>query len=258
MILYQSENSSIPYRYDRSLYQNFHFVAHLHQSFELIMVLDGCVRMTVEHRETSLLAGDLALILPNQVHSFETEAFSSVLVSVFAEEYVPFLTKAVRGKTCETNVFRMDEVDTTFLREKLLAEEPSREKLSAYLSLAAAEFLDKIPLRAADKTEKSSLLLHRILEYVSSHYKEDISLSEMAKALGYESHYLSRCFHTYFNKNFKQFVNEYRINYARHLITVEGRRMSMTEIAFASGFQSVRNFNRTYRSIEGVAPRMER
>ena len=258
MILYQNENSSIPYRYDRSVYQNFHFVAHLHRSFELIMVLHGSVTMTVEHQTFTLCDGDLALILPNQVHSFETPESSTVLVSVFALEYVPFLTKATRGKGCLSNLFRMDAADEEFLKRKLMQDHLTREQLSAYLSLAAAEFLAQATLVPIAQSEKSNLLFHQMLEYVSSHYRENISLEEMAKALGYESHYLSRCFHAYFHQNFRGFINEYRINYARHLMTLEGREMTLTEIAFASGFQSVRNFNRIYRSVTGVAPSAER
>lgn len=258
MILYQNENSSIPYRYDRSVYQNFHFVAHLHRSFELIVVLEGSVTMTVEHQTVTMQEGDLALILPNQVHRFETPERSTVLVSVFALEYVPFLTKATHGKGCLSNLFRMDGADADFLTRKLMQDGHTREQLSAYLSLAAAEFLKEATLVPIAQSEKSNLLLHQMLEYVSSHYRENISLEGMARALGYESHYLSRCFHAYFHQNFRGFINEYRINYARHLMTLEGREMTMTEIAFASGFQSVRNFNRIYRSVTGVAPSAER
>ena len=96
-----------------------------------------------------------------------------------------------------------------------------------------------------------------MLLYISEHYRENITLESMARELGYESHYISRCFHTHLSKNFKEFVNEYRIHYAKHLIS-SPERMTMTEIAFLSGFQSVRNFNRVYKSIEGTEPRRHR
>ena len=72
--------------------------------------------------------------------------------------------------------------------------------------------------------------------------------------MGYEEHYLSRCFHNCFAMNFKQFVNEYRIQFARRLLEQQPP-LPITEIAYMSGFGSVRNFNRVYRAIVGTEPR---
>lgn len=258
MIIYQRENSSKPYNCDITYYHDFSYVTHLHKDFELVYVARGAVRMTVESRVTVLTEGDFALILPSQIHSYATDHSSEALVAVFAEEYVPEFCRAISKKTAETNVFRMNEDDRAFFLRRIasVGGEPHRRiLLSAVLSLACAAFLNEVPLVPSEGESKSNLLLHRILFYVSEHYRENITLEGMARALGYESHYISRCFHTHLAKNFKQFVNEYRINYAKHLIASSGGLMTMTEIAFASGFQSVRNFNRVYRSVEGVEPR---
>ena len=255
MIVYQSENSSRPYNCDVTYYDDFFYIAHLHKDFELVYVLEGAVTMTVEGRTETIGAGEFALVLPSAIHSYTTPTHSRALVAVFAEDYVPEFCRAIQKKAAERSVFRMEDAERDLILRKLGAPSPSRLTLSAIFSLAAAAFLSSVPLVSSEGEKKSSLLLHRILLYISEHYKEDITLEGMAKALGYESHYISRCFHTYMNKNFKQFVNEYRIHYAKHLIASEAERMSMTEIAFASGFQSVRNFNRVYKSIEGSEPR---
>lgn len=255
LIVYQRENSSKPYNCDITYYDDFSYIAHLHKDFELVYISEGTVRMTVENRECALHAGDLALILPSQIHRYESLGSSKAVVAVFAEEYVPEFCRAIAKKTATDNVFRMEDRDRELLLRKLASPNPSRLTLSAVLSLACASFLETAELIDSENEKKSNLLLHRILFYISEHYKEDITLDGMAKALGYESHYISRCFHTYLNKNFKQFVNEYRINYAKHLIASRSGNMSMTEIAFASGFQSVRNFNRVYKNIEGTEPR---
>lgn len=94
-----------------------------------------------------------------------------------------------------------------------------------------------------------------MLSYITEHFKEDVTLSGMAQSLGYEEHYLSRLFHSFFGMNFKQFVNEYRVNYAESLLSDTGKNCGITEIAYACGFQSVRNFNRAYKRITGHSPR---
>ena len=255
MIVYQRENSSKPYNCDITFYDDFSYVTHLHKDLEFVYVAEGSLRMTVENRTSELSAHELALILPSQIHSYERTVGAKALVAVFAEDYVPEFCRAISKKTAKSNVFHMESAECALLLRKLGGANPSRLTLSACFSLACAAFLDEIPLVPSEGESKSKLLLHRMLFYISEHYRENITLEGMAKALGYESHYVSRCFHADLGKNFKQFVNEYRINYAKHLIATESGRMSMTEIAFASGFQSVRNFNRVYQKLEGTEPR---
>jgi AraC-like DNA-binding protein len=74
----------------------------------------------------------------------------------------------------------------------------------------------------------------------------------MAEEMGYDHHYLSRAFHEMFHMNFRDFVNQYRINYANELLMQGGR--SITEVAFESGFQSVRSFNDVYKKMTGSVP----
>ena len=235
MIVYQSENSSKPYNCDIIYYDDFSYIAHLHNDLELIFVSQGEIEMTVENQSTLVKENEFALILPNQIHSYRTVSESSkVLVAVFAKDYVPEFYHTIVKKTAGSNLFRMCERDRDFFLQKIyLAQSPppNRLWLSICFSLACAVFLSTAVLIESEHESKSKLLLHRMLGYVSEHYRENITLDDMARALGYERHYISRCFHEHLSKNFKQFVNEYRINYAKHLITTASGQMSMTEIA---------------------------
>ena len=259
MILYQQHNSSVPYNYDVVTYDNFEYIPHLHGDPELVCVLEGEVIATVEERKETLKEGQFALILPHQVHSFETPQASRVKVIVFAEEYVREFRKMLGDRVGRTAVFTMEEEDRRFFLRKTEPALPHRMEICAALSLACAAFLKQKTgeglLREEDRRED---LLHQMLSFISHHYTENITLASMADALGYEPHYLSRCFHRFFNKNFKQFVNEYRLNHARQLLADKDQQMSIIDIAYASGFQSVRNFNRVYREAEGTEPRYTR
>lgn len=254
MLLYQKVNSSIPYNFDRRCYRDFSFLPHLHRDLELILVEEGDIHMTVEGEQYRLKAGDTALVLPDHIHSYQTEAQSRVTVIVFAEGYVPVFCGELGQKSSRSPVFDMTAEERRLV-ERMLGDEGSRVERSAALTLVGAAFLRSATLISRDNGGRARLLLHGMLQYVSEHYREDISLEGMAAALGYESHYLSRCFHAQLGKNFKQFVNEYRVHYAKQLILTAGRELTMIEIAFACGFRSVRNFNRAYRAIEGMEPR---
>ena len=89
---------------------------------------------------------------------------------------------------------------------------------------------------------------------LSVDYRESIRLSDLATALGYEEHYLSRMINSFFEKGLTSLVNDYRIYHARKLID-EFPEKGLAEIAFECGFGSLRNFNRAYRAAVGRSPR---
>lgn len=259
MILYQKENSNMPYNYNAYLYHDFSFVAHLHNDFELICVLEGNLELNVGNHGELLDQGEAALVLPHQIHSFLTPEHSLIWVCVFARDYVPEFSKIIRDRICPDNKFIPSGLTAKFLSQ-ITAAVPNRLELCAFLNLVCSDFMrdrKEEDFAKADYTG-TELLLHRILTYIPAHFQENITLREMAQSLGYEEHYISRCFHAFFRKNFKQFVNEYRIQYARQLLAEHGKSMSITEIAYQSGFQSVRNFNRAYVAIVGRQPREDK
>ena len=257
MILFQEQNSLIPYNYNTYVYTDFSFIPHLHHDFEWIYVKEGTLELTVENRTELLHTGESALILQNQIHSFHTPQHSVIWVCVFAKDYVPEFCKMIRDRICKNNRLYLPSSDRDFLLRKLIETDADRLETCACLHLVCACFMKNRSdedFVLADYTG-SQLLLHQMLVHISAHFTENITLHEMAQALGYDESYISRSFHAFFKKNFKQFVNEYRIHYARELLAQYGRDKTMTEIAYMSGFQSVRNFNRAYRNIVGSQPR---
>lgn len=255
MILYQSQNSVHAYNIDVLIYHNLYYIAHIHRDFELIYVLDGEVNAYIDGKCQTLTAGEFCLILQNQVHSFETPAASTVWVCVFAADYVRDFAAAVNHCTCGENRFVMNEKDRQFLVERLVRAQPNRLELIAYFSFCCALFYKDRTFRKISGSETG--LLYKILDYINAHYTENISQTDMARALGYEPHYLSRCFNSFFGKNFKRFLHEYRIGYAKQRM-MEGKeegKENISKIALDCGFQSIRNFNRVFRSLENETPR---
>lgn len=96
-------------------------------------------------------------------------------------------------------------------------------------------------------------VLEKLIVYVEENYREDISLRSAAQAIGYNKSYLSRQLHQAIPMNFRSFVNFQRIQYVCRQIRVEKR--SLTELALASGFQSLRSFNRAFQEFMNMPPR---
>ncbi len=80
----------------------------------------------------------------------------------------------------------------------------------------------------------------------------DLDIITLARRLGLPVRQLSAAINLVHGRNISQIVNEYRINEAARLLgTTDGR---ITDIMFASGFQTKSNFNREFRRVTGVNP----
>ena len=91
-----------------------------------------------------------------------------------------------------------------------------------------------------------------VVEYMEKNYKNPISLATLAESLGYEYCYFSKIFNRLFSMRFNDYLNIYRFNEACAMLT-DGN-LSITEISYESGFQSVRSFNNTFKRLSGVSP----
>lgn len=63
--------------------------------------------------------------------------------------------------------------------------------------------------------------------------------------------YLSRYFHKNIPMNFIDFINHYRVSHAQDLLA---QGVDLVETAYSSGFQSIRSFNRVFKSFTGKTP----
>ena len=256
MVVYQNFNSSVPYNLDVREYNDFNHISHLHRDFELIYVEGGELNVSIENEELSIKEGNAVLVLQNEIHSFSTKIHSRIWVAVFSEDYVRDFAQEIEQRRVNSHLIELSVSERNFLLENLIFGDRERFIVSACLAYACGLFLRRCTEKCASvpKNAVKNDLIHGILTYLNAHYKENIRLSDISVELGYEEHYVSRIFNKFFGKSLTSFVNEYRIYYARTLMRNEPK-LTLAQIAFASGFGSLRNFNRAYLSIVGEAPK---
>lgn len=95
--------------------------------------------------------------------------------------------------------------------------------------------------------------LKPVLEYISAHYAEPVTLEDLSKEAGMSPKYFCRCFRTFLHRTPMDYLNYYRIEQACYLLTRE--ELSITETAYRCGFNDTSYFIKTFRKYTGTTPR---
>ena len=88
--------------------------------------------------------------------------------------------------------------------------------------------------------------------FIREHSGEELSLTRVAEAANTSPNYLSEKFKEATGINFVKYVAQARYGKAAALLRETDLRVS--EIAFASGFQSLSQFNRVFKKFSGRSP----
>ncbi len=101
------------------------------------------------------------------------------------------------------------------------------------------------------------IAVKRAKEYINAHLSDELSLAGAANAGGVTPQYLSLIFHKESGVKFNDYVNIARIEKTKEMLKNSPKK-TVTDVFIASGFQSIQNFNRAFKKIEGKSPKKYR
>lgn len=115
------------------------------------------------------------------------------------------------------------------------------------------------------KYEKSSLsksaskaLLEKVVLYMDKHQpyiNSELKLTGLADQLGLSPNHLSQIINENLQQNFSDFINNYRVNHAKALLTNQDySQEKIINIAYDSGFNNKVSFNAAFKKFEGISP----
>lgn len=96
----------------------------------------------------------------------------------------------------------------------------------------------------------------RARAFIAEHSGEELSLGQVARASGMSPFYFCKVFKGATGVTFTDYVSRARVEKTKQLLLNPHVRVS--EAAYESGFQSLSQFNRVFRRVEGQAPSVYR
>ena len=204
--------------------------------------------------------GDIGFVFPDVIHHYQvlTPGVNKATYLIASPFTIAKFADIMQSMAPEYPVIKAEKVEPEVYRviNAILETEQSDITVAqAYLQIVLARCIGKLNL-----VEKSNVgsndLIYQTVSYISANFKKKFSLEEMAKDLGVSKYVLSRLFSKTFHRNFNQYLNDARLNYACHRL--ENTSDSITNICLDSGFESQRTFNRTFKERYKISPSDDR
>lgn len=232
------------------------------QSYLCFVVEDGEGELVYEGKRFDLRAGDAVFIDCRRAYSHSTDdasgkKFWSLQWCHFHGPSMP----AVYAKYCERGgspVIRPEDpapYEALLSELYLLASSPDyirdmriNEKLNALLTLLMeASWHREFRASAPRKMEIS-----RVKAFLDEHYREKLSLEDVAGRFFVDKHYLARLFKAQYGVTLVTYLQQVRITHAKQMLRFTDR--SVEEIGLECGVGELNYFSRVFKKLEGVSP----
>ncbi|GAB2766534.1 AraC family transcriptional regulator [Rhabdobacter roseus] len=250
---------------------------HFHPEYELTYIVQGQGQRFVGDQVEAFREGDLVLLGPNLAHCWRSDERyyqvpatheSESVVIQFSERFVQSALAGIPEFSALTPIFLSAQRGLCFRPSRndhdaasALNQPPQStpaEQVVLFLRLLlnlvqenTRRFLASegyLPRPNQVETDR----MQRILDYTMLHFKETISLSEIAAIAHLSEAAFCRYFRQRTRKSYVAYLNELRVGHARQLLVTTSEGVG--QVALLCGFPNLSHFHRLFRRFTGYSP----
>lgn len=249
---------------------------HYHDYYEISFITEGSGKRFVADSLDEFYPGDLVFVAPNIPHTwvvdkepFTTNARKLEMVylqftdAALAKEMLA-LSEFSNAATALTLSERGLRIVGETLNEasNILLQMPYSSSFDSYiLFLELLNVIGKskelIPLASKEYINKrfftDNKRIQNIHEYFMNHFREKIDLAQIASLVNMAEGSLCRFFKMQVGLTIFEYLNRIKVDFACKLLM--NNEISITEVAFDSGFNNLSHFNKQFKQITSVTPK---
>ncbi|WP_135556377.1 response regulator transcription factor [Paenibacillus cymbidii] len=136
--------------------------------------------------------------------------------------------------------------------DQILEEVYRLESMRAASDYLAA-FIKSIKDKLAGGDKEYSLIVKKVVDYINSHFADNLSLTSVADQFGLSPSYLSRLLRTETGINFVDLVCKARIEVAKRLL--KDPKYKVNEVGELVGYREYSYFYQVFKKVEGISPK---
>lgn len=253
---------------------------HWHPDFEIATAVSGVLDFQVGRQHIVLEAGDSIFVNGNMLHGIKQlsgDAAEPMPNIVFSGAVIAPETGAIYRKyiypiaNCDTLPFIVfnqkngwhNEVNCLIKNIYRHMQEQNQcyemvvqRELSSIFEYMFSNFED-LPKSETTRIQMSAQVrIQKMLSYIYDHYSEAVTLEDIAGAANISRSEAGRCFNTYMGCSPVDALVQYRLQTAHSLL--KDTTMTLQEISYSCGFNSVNYFSRRFRQTYGYTPGQNR
>lgn len=243
---------------------------HMHNEFEILSVFSGETEFHLNGKDYHLETGDIIFVNSRVAHSTSIYKGTSAFFIQFSSDIHSGDNTPYTGKYLSRFINHENDAfvfkSGTPLNEEInrcihnVFDEHIRQDKSydVFIKAYVYKILAVLYRNGIIKDPENVFSMRNIkkilpaLEYIESHYQEEITLADLCKLLNINEFYFCRLFKLATNTTFVQYLNFVRVCKAERLLISSDK--SISEISFEVGFSSVSYFNRIFKKYKFCAP----
>ena len=252
---------------------------HIHNEFEIFIVLKGSGIAKIKNKSYSLKSGDIFLINSGEVHSYmrdplytlDVEDTDDVPLFLFAQisnhclrEYFPQIRTTVFN-SCNLRDYLSDAEANSMINllvqsaKIYFAEEPLYQlNVLSNIAKVIVSCYKQVPheiISEAQKTnlKQKNLRVERIISYIDANFETQIRLQDLAEQENLSPTHFSHLFTSLFGVTFQNYVNIKRMEQCIRLMP--NKEKTLLEISYESGFSDPKYMNRMFIKHFGYTPK---
>lgn len=247
-------------------------VMHWHEDIQFIYVLKGEIEIVTLESRATLHKGDGIFINKNVVHLVDKVDACHYNSFIFPDYFLRFYVGSPAEQIVSQIIGREDflvfpipninkNLPILHALKKLSSLEQNKTFLYPYevlstLSTLWLEFYRVVHISEKENHKKNSQISNRMaifLQYIESHYKENVTLEMLSKSANVSKSECLRCFKATLQTTPYKYLIEYRLSKAAELL--KNTDMLIENIASDVGFTHISHFGKCFRQKTGFSPR---
>lgn len=232
---------------------------HWHDCFEIELILSGTATQVLNGKKYEMSPGVIYMLNPTDFHSVVSDG-AQVYNIMFSEG---LLDEEVLQKILSVDkniIFQLSERElknAEFLMSQMLYEFENTAEFSDAVIKNLMECLFIMILRKCEfsleeNDTADNAVIRKALLYIHSRFRENPTMVQVAQIAGFNKNYFSGLFHSVTGKTYKEYLNSLKLAHAKKLTL--SSKISVTEICYAAGFNSLTNFLRAFKKLYGMSP----
>ena len=253
---------------------------HWHEELEVVLATEGDTLVICGETEYLLHPGDAIFVNSNVLHKLKRGQKSvpcRINSLLFMPEFVASFPQSIIQQRYITPLLHCSTLSEVVLRQDVPWQKEAILRFAAafeafvsdrygYEILVQVELMQMLLLllenlqdRVCDTDlvqNKDAVRIKQMLGYIHAHYAEQLSVSQIAASSSISESECYRCFRKVLDTSPIDYLLQYRIRAAAGLLS--GSDMSVSDICFATGFNSPSYFAKVFRQELLVSPRKYR